>query len=159
MRTAGSLSSPAGLVVAAGALFLSGCLTTTRPQQFRTFLLPPAPPRVAAEEPVADPPALVSASVNPYLASAPPVLALALPDLPKPSDTDFILKKANDNFAAGKTEYQAGKVDDARRHFNLAVEALLAAPEDISDRPRVEKRLEELIDQIYRLDVDKLNEA
>lgn len=158
MRTAGSLSSPAGLVVAAGALMLSGCFTAARPPQFRTFLLPPAPPKVAPEEPVADPPSLGAGSANLYLSEA-PFLALALPDLPKPTDTDFLLKKANDNFASGKLDFQAGKIEDARHHFNLAVDTLLGAPENAPDRPRIERRLEELVDEIYRLDVDKLSEA
>ncbi len=106
----------------------------------------PEPPRLGAES---------AASL--YANELP--LALALPDLPRPSDTDFLLKKANDSFAAGKVAYQAGNAADARRQFNLAVEALLAAPESIPDRQRIDRRLEELVDEIYKLDVDKLSAA
>ena len=52
MRTAGYSSIPAGMMVAAGTLLLAGCMTATRPQQFRTFLLPPATALAAPEEPV-----------------------------------------------------------------------------------------------------------
>jgi membrane-bound lytic murein transglycosylase D len=158
MRTAGTLNTPAVILTAAGALLLAGCAATSRPPQFRTFLLPPATQAVRAEEPVPEPPRLGSDSAASLYANELP-LALALPDLPRPSDTDFLLKKANDNFAAGKLAYQAGNAADARRQFNLAVEALLAAPETIPDRPRIDRRLEELVDEIYKLDVDKLSAA
>jgi membrane-bound lytic murein transglycosylase D len=158
MRTAGTLFTPAVMLTVAGALLLSGCAATSRPQQFRTFLLPPTTPAVRAEEPVPEPPRLGSDSAASLYANELP-LVLALPDLPRPSDTDFLLKKANDSFAAGKLAYQAGNAADARRQFNLAVEALLGAPESIPDRPRIDRRLEELVDEIYKLDVDKLSAA
>jgi membrane-bound lytic murein transglycosylase D len=155
MRTAGTILNPAVMLTVAGALMLAGCAAASRPQQFRTFLLPPATQVVRAEEPVPEPPRLGSDSAASLYANELP-LVLALPDLPRPSETDFLLKKASDNFAAGKIAYQAGNAADARRQFNLAVEALLAAPESIADRPRIDRRLEEMVDEIYKLDVDKL---
>ena len=153
MRTAGSFTRSAGVVAAAGALFLSGCATTTRPQQFRTFLLPPAPKAVVSEEPVPEPPRLGDSSG--LYAHEVPFLAVAIPDVPRPSDTDFVIKKANDSFNAGKIAYTLGRAEDARRQFNLSIEALLGAPENLPERSRVERRLEELVEAIYRLDVDK----
>ena len=158
MRIAGNLSSSnraaAWMLGAAGALVLAGCATTARPQQFRTFLLPPAPRVVVAEDPVPEPPRLSSETAGLY-ANEVPFLVAAIPDLPRPSDTDFLLKKANDSFIAGKAAIQAGRTDDARRQFNLAVEGLLNAPENVPERGRLERRLEELVDAIYRMDVDK----
>src|SRR5580693_99247 len=115
MRTAGYSSSPAGMLVAAGALLLAGCATTARPQQFRTFLLPPAIAAAAVDEPVPDPPRLSNETTAGLYASEVPFLTGAVPDVPRPSDADFLLKKANDNFLAGKQAFQAGKADDARR--------------------------------------------
>ena len=155
MRTAGYSSSLAGMLVAAGALLLAGCATTVRPQQFRTFLLPPAIAAAAVDEPVPEPPRLSNELNAGLYANEVPFLTGAVPDVPRPSDADFLLKKADDSFLAGKQAFQAGKADDARRQFNLAVEALLSAPENLPDRPRLDRRLEELIDAIYRLDVDK----
>ncbi len=143
------------MLVASGALLLAGCVTTTRPQQFRTFLLPPAVHVAVQEEPVPEPPRLGTEAAGLY-ANEVPFLAV-LPDLPRPSDTDFLLKKANDSFAAGKLAFQAGRTDDARRQFNLAIEGLLNAPESVPERSRLERRLEEMVDAIYRLDVDKQN--
>jgi membrane-bound lytic murein transglycosylase D len=144
----------AATLVAVGALAMASCATTARPQQFHTFLLPPAPAAAAAEEPVPDPPRLGSGAADLYVNEVPFLIA-AIPDIPRPSDTDFLLKKANDSFLAGKLSLQTGKADDARRQFNLAVEALLSAPDNLPERARLERRLEELIDAIYRLDVDK----
>jgi membrane-bound lytic murein transglycosylase D len=152
MRTAGYSSIPAGMMVAAGTLLLAGCMTATRPQQFRTFLLPPATALAAPEEPVPEPPRL-----NALYANELPLLTLAVPDVPRPTDTDFLLKKANDSFAAGKLAIQAGNADEARRQFNLAIEALLAAPENLPDRTRLERRLEELTEAIYRMDVNQFS--
>src|SRR5579872_4256738 len=101
MRTAGIFSTSAGILAAAGALMLAGCFTTSQPQQFRTFLLPPRPNTVAVEEPMPEPPRLASESAASLYANALP-LAIALPDIPRPSETDFLLKKANDSLAAGK---------------------------------------------------------
>jgi len=147
------------MLVAAGALLLAGCATTVRPQQFRTFLLPPATAAAAIDESVPEPPGLSNESSASLYVNEVPFLTGAVSDVPRPSDADFLLKKADDSFLAGKLAFQAGKADDARRQFNLAVEALLSAPENLPDRPRLEQRLEELIDAIYRLDVDKQTEG
>jgi membrane-bound lytic murein transglycosylase D len=143
------------MLVAAGALLLAGCATTVRPQQFRTFLLPPAIVAAAVDDSVPEPPGLSNESSASLYVNEVPFLTGAVPDVPRPSDADFLLKKADDNFLAGKQAFQSGKADDARRQFNLALEALLSAPDNLPDRPRLDRRLEELIDAIYRLDVDK----
>ena len=75
--------------------------------------------------------------------------------LPRPTDAEFLIKKADDSFADGKKALEAGHAEDARKEFDRAVEALLSAPENLPDRSRVEKRLEELIEAIYRYDADQ----
>ena len=76
--------------------------------------------------------------------------------IPKSSDTDFILRRAEDRFAAGKKAIQDGRTDDARAEFDKAIEILLNAPEDTAERPKLEKRLQEMIDAIYRYDSGEL---
>ena len=152
MRTTGNLRAPVGVALATGIVFLASCVTTARPQQFRTFLLPPQhPPASNSEEAVPDPPRLHS---DLYQNEAPSITT-AIPDaLPRPSDADFLLKRADDRLAAGKLAYQSGQLADARAQFNRALETLLTAPESIADRSRIERRIEEMIDAIYRYDVD-----
>src|SRR5271154_1844249 len=150
MRTAGYPRTGAGLVVA--TLVLSGCATTTRPQQFRTFFLPPeshtAPP---ADDPLSEPPRIES---DLYVNEV-PFLTPALPAVPRPSDADFLVKQADDRLAAGKQAFTEGRAGEARREFNRAIETLLNAPDNVADRARLEKRLDELIQTIYRYDVDQ----
>ncbi|HML17261.1 MAG TPA: transglycosylase SLT domain-containing protein [Bryobacteraceae bacterium] len=154
MRFTGYLRVAAGLALIAAAGLVSSCALTSRPQQFRTFLLPPQNPVAAAtDEPVPEPPRL---DANLYSNEA-PTLSTSLPlvSAPKPSDTDFLLKSAEDHFAAGKSAYQDGRFEEARQEFDRALGVLLAAPDNAPDRARIDKRLEDLVDSIYRYDADQ----
>jgi membrane-bound lytic murein transglycosylase D len=116
--------------------------------------LPPQNHVAAAdEEPVPEPPRLDST----LYANEAPTLSTALPLVlsPKPSDTDFLLKTADDHFAAGKAAYQEGRFDEARLEFNRALGVLLAAPDNAPERARIDKHLEDLVDSIYRYDADQ----
>lgn len=73
--------------------------------------------------------------------------------LPPP---DGRLRQAEAHFRAGRRLYQAGDAVGARREFDAAIDLLLGAPEDAADRAALEKRLDELIDQIHRLDLQGL---
>lgn len=68
--------------------------------------------------------------------------------------TDPRFEKAQELFASGKTLFQQGKKDQARREFDQAIDLLLAATESAPDRARLEKKLEDLIDRIYRFDLE-----
>jgi membrane-bound lytic murein transglycosylase D len=138
--------------VAAGCVLLSGC-SSTRPQQFRTFLLPPSPALPGLSVlPIADPPVLMAG----MYANEAPNFGSSLPVIPRATDTDFILRRAEDRFTAGKKAIQDGRTEDARNEFDKAIEILLSAPEDTAERPRLEKRLQEMIDAIYRYDAGEL---
>jgi len=154
MRTAGYSRAPVGLAVAIGVALLTSCATTSQPQQFRTFFVPPQSPPAAASnnDAVPDPPRL---GVDLYGGELPSITAV-VPDIPKPSDADFLLKKAEDRFTAGKLAFQLGHFEEARKEFNQAVEVLLAAPENVPDRARIERRLDDLVETIYRYDLDQL---
>lgn len=144
----------AGIVTAGLAVLSASCVTTARPQQFRTFLLPP-PVHPPEQAPVIDPPPMqpdLYSNEAPFLTDAASVTFLPPPT---PTDTDFIIKQADDRFAAGKQAIAEGRNMDARKEFNRAIEVLLTA--DVStDRMRVERHLEELSETIYRYDLDNL---
>lgn len=88
----------------------------------------------------------------------------SLPSLPRPTDADFLIRKADNFFNAGKKAFQDGDIAGARVEFNRAVETLMAPPpagstligssEDSRERARVDRRLDELIEAIYRYDAD-----
>lgn len=72
------------------------------------------------------------------------------------SQADDRLAQADKHFNAGRQFYFQDNFAAARREFDAAVDALLNAPESLPDHARIERRLEELTDLIYRFDIDKL---
>ena len=136
-------------------MLLTSCATTTpSPRQFRTFFVPPARPAPAGTPAAIDVPNIAPAPSLAY-ANEVPNLTTVLPSLPRPTDAEFLIKRADDRFAAGKRALQEGRRDDARREFDRALEVLLTAPENLTDRGRLEARLEQLAEAIYRYDVDQ----
>src|SRR5262249_16887360 len=120
---------------AAGFVFLTSCATTTpRPQQFRSFFLPPAPPPQAGLAPeFAETPPFLANSLRMEVAN----LTTNVPSIARPSDTEFLIRRADDRFAAGKKALQEGRLEDARKEFNRSIEILLTAPPalDRNDTP------------------------
>ena len=70
--------------------------------------------------------------------------------------TDELLNRAESHLNSGRQLYFQGNLDGARREFDLAVDALLNAPDSLPDHRRIERRLDEICDLIYRFDVEKL---
>ena len=75
---------------------------------------------------------------------------------PRSPETDDRLARADARFNSGRQEYFRGDAQAARRDFDAAVDTLLTAPETVSDRVRIERRLDEMCDLIYRFDLEKL---
>ena len=92
------------------------------------------------------------------------VSSSSLPTLPRPTDADFLIRKADNFFSSGKKAFQEHDLVRAREEFNRAIETLMAAPpagssligsaEDSQERARLDRRLEEMIEAIYRYDAD-----
>jgi len=143
-------SRTGGALVAAGAVLVSSCALTSRPP-VKQFFLPLTRAMEAPAEPVLDPPSPPSAFYGNEL----PAMAAPVAPLARPTDAEFLIKKADDRFAEGKRALEAGRTGDARQEFDRAVQALLSAPADLPERARVERRLEELIEAIYRYDADQ----
>lgn len=156
MRTLSRSRLVTGAAVAAGCVLASSCVATSaaRPQQFRTFLLPPSLASAAASsiQSMPEPPQLLAGTYS----NETPNFGSQLTVIPRATDTEFILKRAEDRFAAGKKAVQNGRTEDARAEFDKAIEILLSAPEETAERPRLEKRLQEMVDAIYRYDAGEL---
>jgi membrane-bound lytic murein transglycosylase D len=75
---------------------------------------------------------------------------------PHSPDADARIQSAEQHLSAGKSLYFKGNLDAARREFDMAVDALLNAPDNLPDRRRIERKLDEISDLIYRFDVEKL---
>jgi peptidoglycan lytic transglycosylase D len=77
-------------------------------------------------------------------------------DGPRSSQADDLIGKSEALFNRGREDYFRDDLTSARREFDAAVDVLLSAPDSLPDRRRVERRLEEMCDLIYRFDVEKL---
>ena len=72
------------------------------------------------------------------------------------AEADARIGRSEQHLNAGKTLYFKGDLEGSRREFDLAVDALLNAPDAFPDRRRIERKLDEVNDLIYRFDVEKL---
>jgi membrane-bound lytic murein transglycosylase D len=140
------------LVTPLPLLFLSGCMSS-KPQQFATAFLPTAP-RVktldAGEPPRIEP--------NLYASEVPQPFPPMLPDPAlAQSAADKRVQAAEDQFQTGKRLYQQGDAEGARRAFDGAIEVLMTAPSGLADRHKIERKLEQLVDSIYKYDLDRLS--
>ncbi len=71
-------------------------------------------------------------------------------------EADERLARADRHFNLGRQSYFEDNLADSRREFDAAVDVLLNAPDSLPDHRRIERRLDEMCDVIYRLDVEKL---
>ena len=72
------------------------------------------------------------------------------------SDGDERIRRADLHVKNGRQFYFQGNTSAARREFDVAVEALLGAPDGLPDHGRIERHLDDICDLIYRFDVEKL---
>ncbi len=138
-----------------GLIILTNGCAPSKPQSFRSNFLPPAP-RSAPDGPDAEPILSEPPAVpNAFLKELPKLIPLETPTA-RGSEIDNRLKRAEDLFDSGKRLYQEGKLEDARKAFNSAVDVLLTAPDHAPDRAKLERRLDTMVDSIYRFDVNRL---
>ena len=123
-----------------------GCAPTSQP--FRNSFLPPAAPGARAFY-APDPPPL-DASLE--MTDSPRFIS-PLPPVSIGSRADVLIREAEWHFQAGRSHYQAGDAPAARREFDRAIDVLLSSPEDPGMRVAVDKKLEDLVEAIHRLDL------
>ena len=141
-------SATCGFLLAAG--MLTSC-AYNKTQPFKLSFLPSTPVSV---EPTFDPPPPIES----YLLTreSPSPVERTITALPRPLEVDSRIARAEDHFEAGKRLYQQADAAGARREFDRAVEILLSAPESVPDRSRLERKLDQLVETIYRYDLEGL---
>jgi membrane-bound lytic murein transglycosylase D len=77
----------------------------------------------------------------------------------QPSTSDLLIQKAEDRFRNGRKFYQDQSFDQARAEFDAAIDLMLQASDNPTDRPLYESRLEDLVDSIHRYDLSSLGAA
>jgi membrane-bound lytic murein transglycosylase D len=118
--------------------------------------LPPAPKNAVLVDPIAEAPKV---EANLYLPSNPTFVNATLRVPPRPTVADMRIRQADERYQRGRQLYEAGRIEEARKEFDRAIDALLSAPEDLADRNKIEKRLESLVAAIFRHDVNGLGLA
>ena len=131
-------------------VLLNGCLSS-KPQAFKLSFLPSTP--VAVEKPFEEPPR-IDASL--FANESPTLIQRFLAAPPRPAEVESRILRAEERFQNGKRLYQQRDTAGARREFDAAVELLLAAPENLPDRERLELKLDQMVDTIYRYDLEGL---
>ncbi|MCX6625575.1 MAG: lytic transglycosylase domain-containing protein, partial [Acidobacteria bacterium] len=89
-----------------------------------------------------------------FVKESPTFLSSAI-QVPRPNFYEARIQRADEHYLAGKKFYQSGDLAAARREFDGAIDALLSTP-DGADRQKIERKFDELVEQIYHYDVDKL---
>ena len=154
------LAQRAFMPLAGSILLLSGCATRTAGlNHLRNSFLPQAPV-VNMEEAAASLPKDVLNSPPALYSLEHPNLTQSTQSILRLTELEKRLRNAESEFGSGKRAYAEGKTEEARRHFNSAVDLLLEAPvQDEMGRRRLELRLEEMVESIYRYDISGLGAA
>jgi membrane-bound lytic murein transglycosylase D len=147
-------SSPLAIIGIA-SLILSGC-ATSKPQAFKLSFLPTTPQPVVIT--LEEPPQMASAHYGPALSgnASPDLVRRAFAAPPRPAEVEGLIVGAEDHFRNGKRLYGQGDISGARHEFDLSLEVLLSAPENLPDRQRLERKLDQLAESIYRYDLEGL---
>ncbi len=77
----------------------------------------------------------------------------------QPTSSDLLIQQAEERFRNGKKAFQDGDVDHARTEFDGAIDAMLLASTNPTDRRLFESRLEEMVDAIHRDDLSGMGAA
>ncbi|HZS53770.1 MAG TPA: transglycosylase SLT domain-containing protein [Bryobacteraceae bacterium] len=131
-----------------GASFVGACIAATNPTTVSGVELAP---RAVADGVSA------SSNANPDGSNSSGFIHETETDsLPHSPETDERLQRADAHLTTGRKMYFEGDLAGARREFDAAVDTLLNAPDGAPDHRRIEQRLDEICDLIYRFDVEKL---
>jgi membrane-bound lytic murein transglycosylase D len=136
-------------------LFLAGC-GYTQQSKFQMSFLPPAPLAPSEDASITDPPAVASAP-NPYLEKV-PALLLTTPRPPRHQLLgDAKVQGADQALARGTQAYRRNDTETARREFDTAIDLMLdACDSHADDRDDFENHLDEMVEQIHRMDLSGL---
>ncbi len=71
----------------------------------------------------------------------------------QPTASDLLIGKAEERFESGKLAYQSQDTNKARTEFDAAVDLMLQASTEPTDRRLYESKLEQMVDSIHRYDL------
>lgn len=139
-----------------GVLFLTGLALFTSPllfsQQsaFQTYFLTPTAVRPTSPSIGAT---IVDSEHLPYLKE------LAKSPAFQPTPSDLLIQQAEERFRNGKKAFQDHDYAKARVEFDAAIDAMLGASDNPSNRTLFESKLEDMVDTIHRDDLAGMGAA
>lgn len=71
----------------------------------------------------------------------------------RPNTSDLVIGKAEELFQSGRRAYQLNDTDTARTDFDSAIDLMLQASDNPTDRRLFEEKLEQMVDTIHRFDL------
>jgi membrane-bound lytic murein transglycosylase D len=144
-------------LLVAVAVITSGC-GYTQQSRFQMSFLPPAPRASVDAAELPEPPAVQH---NAYLGADIPAIILSNPQiLQRRTQGDTTIQTAQRRYLQGKRAYQAGDIATARKEFDRAIDTMLeASDQGLIDRQQYERQLDEMVDNIHRLDLAELGAA
>jgi membrane-bound lytic murein transglycosylase D len=77
----------------------------------------------------------------------------------QPTASDLLIQQAEEKLHQGRDAYRQRDAEKARKEFDAAIELMLRASDNPSDRLLYETRMEEMVDSIHRLDMAGLGAA
>jgi membrane-bound lytic murein transglycosylase D len=77
----------------------------------------------------------------------------------EPNGSDLLIQKAEEKFRAGRKYYQDREFDKARTAFDEAIDLMLQASENPSERSLYERKLEDMVDSIHHYDISGMGAA
>src|ERR1019366_8318819 len=98
---------------------------------------------------------IVESEHLPYLKE---VARTVAPDF-KPNPSDLLIQQAEERFRNGRKAFQERDYERARTEFDAAIDAMLSASENPTDRAIFESKLEDMVDAIHRDDLAGMGAA
>jgi membrane-bound lytic murein transglycosylase D len=134
---------------------ITGCSLTARPSRFVNSFVPP---RAAPAEPrfvLPEPPA-----IGDGLFAREMPLQFGAADVVRPAvDVEVRIRQGEAHFRAGSEALAKGRMETARLELDRGLETLISAPASVPQRARLLKKYQEMVEAIYRLEVDVTQNA
>jgi membrane-bound lytic murein transglycosylase D len=135
---------------------LCACGVTQQQQRFQNAFLPPPPHPVAFDLNATEPPVV---QPNVYLNELPSAVSTTPHLSPNTTHSDELIEKAQQRFQQGKKYYQVKDAEHARSEFDAAIDLMIEASDNPSDRQLYESKLEEMVETVHRYDLTGLGSA
>ncbi len=151
--------NPATRLFFCSAIFCSLIVSNSLPAQqsgFTGSLLAPAAVRVP---PPASHPTIAETEKLSYLSQLAKNTKESRRGVFTANTSDLLVEKAEERFRSGRKAYSEGDFTRARMEFDAAIDAMLKASENPTDRALYECHLDDMVDAIHRCDLDGLGAA